>query len=160
MAENALQKIISVPVLSKEAQATFANDLVAQVINGDIDPVKAFIQMKAIGEIADQFLKNSDIVAATQEAVAVGGRNAEYGGAKVGISYTTRYDYLSSGDREYAELARQKEEIDTKIKARQMFLKSISGTVDVVDRGTGELVTISAPIPTKSSTLRVTFAKQ
>lgn len=32
--------------------------------------------------------------------------------------------------------------------------------MEVVDRATGEVVTINAPIPTKSSTLRVTFAKQ
>ena len=67
---------------------------------------------------------------------------------------------MSSGDAEYAELMRAKEDIDTKIKARQMFLKSVTDTMDVVDRATGELVTINAPIPTKSSTLRVTFAKQ
>ncbi len=155
-----LQKIISAPVLSKEAQANVANDLVAQVINGSVDPIRAFVQMKAIGEVAEQFLKNADIMALTQAAAAERGKDAQFGGAKVGVTYTTRYDYLSSGDSEYAELVRAKEDIDTKIKARQMFLKSITDSVDVVDRATGELVTINAPIPTKSSTLRVTFAKQ
>ena len=67
---------------------------------------------------------------------------------------------MSSNDAEYAELMRAKEDIDTKIKARQMFLKSVTDTMEVVDRTTGEVVTINAPIPTKSSTLRVTFAKQ
>ncbi len=155
-----LQKIISAPVLSKEAQANVANDLVAQVINGSVDPIRAFVQMKAIGEVAEQFLKNADIMALTQAAAAERGKDAQFGGAKVGVTYTTRYDYLSSGDSEYAELVRAKEDIDTKIKVRQMFLKSITDSVDVVDRATGELVTINAPIPTKSSTLRVTFAKQ
>lgn len=157
---TAIQKLISVPVLSKEEQTNVANDLVAQVINGNVDPIRAFVQMKAISEVAEQFLKHTDIVAATQAAVAECGKDAQYGGAKVAISYTTRYDYPSSGDREYLDLMRQKEDIDTKIKARQMFLKSVTDSVEVVDRNTGEVVTISAPIPTKSSTLRVTFAKQ
>ena len=155
-----LQKFISAPVLSKEAQANVAADLVAQVVNGNVDPITAFVQMKAVGEVAEQFLKNADIVALTQAAAAERGKDAQFGGAKVGITYTTRYDYISSGDAEYAQLMREKEDIDTKIKARQMFLKSVTDTMDVVDRATGELVTINAPVPTKSSTLRVTFAKQ
>lgn len=155
-----LQKLISAPVLSKEAQSNVANDLVAQVINGNVDPIRAFVQMKAVGEVVEQFLKNTDIVALTQAAVAEHGKDAQFGGAKIGIAYTTRYDYASSGDTEYAELMRAKEDIDTKIKARQMFLKSVTDTMDVVDSSTGELVTIHAPIPTKSSTLKVSFAKQ
>lgn len=155
-----LQKFISAPVLSKEAQANVAADLVAQVVNGNVDPITAFVQMKAIGEVAEQFLKNADIVALTQAAAVERGKDAQFCGAKVGITFTTRYDYMSSNDAEYAELMRAKEDIDTKIKARQMFLKSVTDTMDVLDRTTGEVVTINAPIPTKSSTLRVTFAKQ
>lgn len=155
-----LQKFISAPVLSKEAQSNVAAELVAQVINGNVDPITAFVQMKAVGEVVEQFLKNADIVALTQAAAAERGKDAQFGGAKVGITYTTRYDYMSSGDAEYAQLVQQKDDIDGKIKARQMFLKSVSDTMDVVDHSTGELVTIKPPVPTKSSTLRVTFAKQ
>lgn len=157
---TAMQKFISAPVLSKEAQSNVAEDLVAQVINGDVDPVQAFVHMKAIGEVVDIFLKHPEVIATTQSAVAEVGKKTEYAGATIAISNTTRYDYASSGDQEYAELMRQKEDIDTKIKARQMFLKSISGNIDVVNRETGEMVTVNAPIPTVSSTLRVTFAKQ
>lgn len=157
---TAMQKFISAPVLSKEAQSNVATELVAQVVNGKVDPVQAFVQMKAIGEVVEQFLKNPDIVAITQETAAERGKDAVYAGAKIGITQTTRYDYSSSGDHEYAELLRQKEDIDTKIKARQMFLKSVTDQMDVIDRTTGEVVTIVAPMPTVSSSLRVTFAKQ
>ena len=108
-----LQKFISAPVLSKEAQANVAADLVAQVVNGNVDPITAFVQMKAIGEVAEQFLKNADIVALTQAAAVERGKDAQFGGAKVGITFTTRYDYMSSNDAEYAELMRAKEDIDT-----------------------------------------------
>lgn len=157
---TAMQKFISAPVLSKEAQFNVVADLVAQVINGDVDPVQAFVHMNAIREVVDIFLKHPEVIATTQSAVAEVGKCTEYAGAKIAISNITRYDYASSGDHEYAELMRQKEDIDTKIKARQMFLKSISDSMDVVDRETGEVVIVNAPIPTVSSTLRVTFAKQ
>lgn len=155
-----MEKFISAPVLSKEAQSNVANDLVSQVLNGDVDPVRAFVHMKAIGEVVELFIKNPDIVSKTQEAIVQNGKSAQYAGAKVVISNATRYDYGSCGDREYADLLRMKEDVDTKIKARQMFLKSISGTIDVVVRETGEVITVNAPLPTVSSTVRVTFAKQ
>lgn len=157
---TALQQIISVPVLSKEAQSDLAKDLIAQVINGDVNPIHAFVKMKALGEVIEQFIKDPDVLAATQEEISKTGKSAMFAGAKVAISNITRYDYASSDDHEYAEPMRQKESIDTKLKAHQMFLKSISGTIEVVDPETGELVTISAPIPTVSSTVKVTFAKQ
>lgn len=156
---TALQKFISAPVLTKEAQANVALGLVNQVVFGGVDPVQAYVQLKALGEVIDQVLKNSDIVAATQTAVVERGKDAQFGGAKVGVTYTTRYDYASSGDKEYISLMEAKEELDTKIKARQAFLKTVTDTISVVDHSTGELVEINAPIPTKSSTLRVTFAK-
>ena len=73
-----LQKFISAPVLSKEAQANVAADLVAQVVNGNVDPITAFVQMKAIGEVAEQFLKNADIVALTQAAAVERGKDAQF----------------------------------------------------------------------------------
>ncbi len=157
---QAMQTLAQSVILSKEAQTRTANELVAQVTEGNIDPIQAFVHVKALLETADQFLKNPEIVAAVQSAAEERGKMAVFAGAKVDISYTTRYDYSMCGDIEYDALIREKENLDAKIKARQMFLKSVPDKVEVVDRETGELTTICAPLPTKSSSLRVTFAKQ
>lgn len=157
---TALQRLASASMLSKASQNLLANDLVSQVVNGQVDPIQAFVQIKAIADVADQFLKNTAIVELTQDAVVAHGKSAEYNGAKVGITYTTRYDYSFSNDTEYNALVKAKEELDTKIKARQMFLKSVNTSMDIVDRESGEARTILAPMPTQSASLRVTFAKQ
>lgn len=157
---QALQVLSQNIVLSKEAQENVANDLVAQVVNGDVDPIQAFVQIKALMETSDKFLKNSQVVSAVQAAAEERGKQSVFAGAKVAVAYTTSYDYSMCGDSEYDELKRQEEEIKAKIKARQMFLKSIPDSVEVVDRNTGELVTVMSPLQTKSSSLRVTFAKQ
>lgn len=69
-----MQKFIAAPVLSKEAQSNVAADLVAQVINGDVDPVQAFVHMKAISEVVDIFLKHPEVIATPQSAVAEVGK--------------------------------------------------------------------------------------
>lgn len=156
---QALQVLAKSIVLSKEVQEQMANDLVAQVIDGDVDPIQAFVQMKAMYETAEKFLKNPQIVNAVQAAAAERGKQAVFAGAKVSLANTTNFDYSMCGDREYDDLKRQEEDLKAKIKARQLFLKSIPDRVDVVDRNTGELTTVVSPLQTKSSSLRVTFAK-
>lgn len=156
---QALQVLSKSIVLSKGAQEQMANDLVAQVIDGDVDPIQAFVQMKALMETAEKFLKNPEIVNAVQAAAAERGKQAMFAGAKVAVAYKTDFDYSMCGDSEYDDLKRQEEELKAKIKSRQLFLKSIPDRVDVVDRNTGELTTVVSPLQTKSSSLRVTFAK-
>lgn len=158
---NALQEVMSSPSLSKTSQTSIAQSLVQQVITGCVDPMQAFIQIKAISEVCDMFLKNEEIVNLTTGAVASCGKEIPgFNGAKVALVNTTRYDYESSQDSEYNELIRQKKEIDTKLKAREMFLKAIDESVDFIDKVTGEVRTIFAPTKKQSQTLRVTFAKQ
>lgn len=157
---NTLQQIFVAPSFSKATQGMVANDLVAKVINGEVDPMQAYIQVKAIAEVCDLFLKNDNIVNLTQEAVSLCGKEIPaVNGAKVTLTTTSRYDYESTKDPEYLSLVSQKEQVAAKIKAREMFLKSIDDSIDFVDRDSGEVHTIYAPVKKQSQTLRVTFAK-
>lgn len=145
--------------LTKESQATLAESLVSQVISGSVDSVAAYLQIKAIAEVCDQFMKNPAICNAVQSAVAVRGKDAAFCGGKIGMSNTTRYDYASSGDPQYIALVKQKEEITNKINAREMYLKAITEQQDVFDRETGEVISIMPPVKSVSQSLRVTFDK-
>ena len=120
MDNNALQQVLVAPSLSKATQG-----------------MQAFIQIKAIAEVCDLFLKNENIVSATQSAVSRYGKDVPtFSGAKVTLASTSRYDYESSQDPEYHALLEQKEQISAKIKAREMFLKTIDDSIDVVDKET------------------------
>lgn len=145
--------------LTKESQATLAENLVAQVVNGSVDSVAAFLQIKAIAEVCDQFLKNSEICDAVQKAVVVRGKDASFCGGKIGLSSTTRYDFASSGDSQYLDLIKQQEEIKNKIKAREMYLKAISEEQDILDSNSGKIIHIVPPTKNVSQSLRVTFDK-
>ncbi len=157
--QNSLIAFVSSPNLTKEAQSSIAENLVAQVIRNEVDPIRAYVQIKAIAEVCAQVLKDTALISRVQAAADERGRNAEFGSAKVGVSTTTRYDYASSGDPQYLSLIKQKESIDNKIKAREMYLKAITERQDMVDRNTGEVITILPPQRTVSPSLRVTFAK-
>ena len=152
---NSLVAFVSNANLTKEAQGNLVENLVAQVTDGKADAV----QIKAIAEVCEQFLKNPAVGAAVQSAVLVRGKDAAFGGAKVGISSTTRYDYASSGDTQYLDLIKQKESIASQLKAREMYLKAITDEQTIVDRETGAIVTITPPAKTVSQSLRVTFDK-
>ncbi len=144
--------------LTKESQATLAESLVAQVVSGSVDSVAAFLQIKAIADVCEQFLKNAQICDAVQKAVVVRGKDTAFCGGKIGLSNTTRYDYASSGDPQYIALIKQKEDITNKINAREMYLKAISEEQDVLD-GDGKIIHIVPPIKSVSQSLRVTFDK-
>lgn len=156
---NSLVAFVSNASLTKEAQGNLAESLVAQVTDGKVDAVAAFVQIKAIAEVCEQFLKNQDVLKAVRSAALARGKNAVFGGAKVGLSSSTRYDYASSRDTQYLDLLKQKEELDGKLKAREMFLKAITDEQTIVDRETGAIVTITPPTKTVSQSLRVTFDK-
>ena len=87
---NSLVAFVSNANLTKEAQGNLVENLVAQVTDGKADAVTAFVQIKAIAEVCEQFLKNPAVGAAVQSAVLVRGKDAAFGGAKVGISSTTQ----------------------------------------------------------------------
>lgn len=156
---NSLVAFVSNASLTKEAQGNLAESLVAQVTDGKVDAVAAFVQIKAIAEVCEQFLKNQAVSEAVQSAVVVRGNDAAFGGAKVGVSNSTRYDYASSGDPQYLDLIKRNESIASQLKAREMYLKAITDEQTIVDRETGAIVTIVPPTKTVSQSLRVTFDK-
>lgn len=160
-ANQALQQVIVAPSLSKATQATIAGELVARVKSGEVDPMQAFIQVKALAEVCEQFLKNEEIVEMTTDAIErCEDKLPVFNGAKVSITNTTRYDYESSNDPEYKSLLERKDNISSKLKARETFLKSLSDEMKVVDNTTGEVIILTPPMKKQSQSLRVTFAKQ
>lgn len=157
--KNSLVAFVSTANLTKDAQASLSENLVAQVIEGDVDALQAYVQIKAIADVCEQFLKNPSIGNAVKSAVTVRGKDAAFGGAKVCLSNSTRYDYAASGDAQYLALVKQKESIANQIKAREMFLKALTEEQTIVDRETGQVITILPPKKEISQSVRVTFDK-
>lgn len=159
--ENSLALIERVDALTKTNQKAIADQLITQVVSGEVDPIKAFIQIKGIVECLTVFLKDKGVVDTTVTACGrYGDEKPSYAGAKMSVAEVgVRYDYSECGDAKYNELVAARAELDAQIKAREDFLKHMDGLQTIVDENTGEVFTVKPPVKTSSTSVKVTFSK-
>jgi len=164
--ELATTSILSLFETNKEQRASFVNDVVERLQNGEVDPLKIHLQVKAMEDIITQLTstdekKNKNITAAIAyktmllAAAETYGKkfqlhNAEFSIKEVG----TAYDWSKCDDLELQTLLLEQEAIKEKIKAKQDFLKTVpqSGIL-VTNEASGE--TYKVYPPAKSSTTSV-----
>ena len=159
--------ILSLFETSKDERSGFVIDLVDRMSNGEIDPLKVHIQVKAMEDIISRLTvrdekKNSNAAQAKIYNDHVLNAAQQYGqtsfqafNGKFEIKEVgTKYDWSKTEDKVLDDLLAQQKEIETKVKARQDFLKTVplSGMI-VTDESTGD--TFKVYPPAKSSTTSV-----
>lgn len=162
MNENVSLQIFGQTIpFTKETQKATANTLIAKVTNGEVDPINTFATIKAMSDCLSQFLKDKSVIDATVEAVGQYGKaGANYNGAHLCVTEAgVRYDFSTCQDPVWDDLARQKAELDAKIKERETFLRGVVTPQTIVVDETGEVKTIYGPAKTSATTIKVTFAK-
>lgn len=162
MSENVTVQIFGKAIpFTKENQKATAQTLVAKVADGDVDPIEAYTTIKAMVECLNVFLKDKNVMEATVSACEKHGRfGANYNGANICVAEVgVKYDFSVCQDPEWDELAKQKAEIEAKLKAREAFLRTIPGQQTIVSEETGAVVTVYPPAKSSSTSVKVTFAK-
>lgn len=147
--------------LSKSKQTDFAQNLINTVVNGIVDPIGVFCQLRGLYDSLGIFLKSEEVKQAVESAKKKwGAAPAEFQGAKLTITESgVKYDYTGCGDPQWNELSKQKADIEAKLKEREAFLRGIKVSETIIDETTGAMEKISAPVRTSSSCVKVTFAK-
>ncbi len=158
--------ILSLFETTKEQRATFITDVVERLQNGEVDPLKVHLQVKAMEEIINGltctdekknklFTMALNYKAMLLEAAEKHGKkfqlhNAEFSIKEVG----TTYDWSKCEDPELNELLAQQEALKEKIKTKQDFLKTVpaAGLLITIEE-TGETIRVFPPA--KSSTTSV-----
>ena len=154
MNELTTVNILSLFETTKEQRKSFVDDLITKLDNGEVDPLKVHLQLKAMEEIVKSCTADDNYRATLMSAANHHGRkfqmfNAEFLTKEVGV----KYDFSRCGDDELTIMQIQADELAAKIKQRQDFLKSVPITgIDI--RHGDELVTVYPP--SKSSTTSVT----
>lgn len=158
---NSIQPFSNQMALSKSKQDDFAQNLISTVVNGEVDPIAAFCQLKGLADAIGIFLKSEEVKKAVESAKEKWGTApAEFQGAKLTINESgVKYDYSGCGDTQWNELTKQKAEIDAKIKERETFLRGIKVSETIIDEETGVVDKVFAPVRTSSSCIKVTYAK-
>lgn len=118
---------------TKDERASFVNQMVTAIQEGNADPMKVHLQIKCMEQLIEDLKSRPEYKDAVLEEAAKYGKKFEHYNAEWSIRETgVKYDYSNCGDEQYNELQAQKIELDAKIKERSKFLQNIpiSGVAD------------------------------
>lgn len=147
---------------NKTEQKNMADEFVRQVLEGEVNPIQAVVQMKSLYESIGNFLKNEEVKECViKECDQYGkGEYPTFNGATIQVKEAAvKYDFSECGDAEYNSIMNQIEELKEKAKEREKFLKTITKPTTIVDEETGEIVTLLPPSRQSTTTFAVTFKK-
>jgi len=140
---------------TKKQVKLFVQEIKDSIIEGNINPLTASIQLKAIEDIIKGLRNDKEIKEYTlEEAEKYGNKSFEDFGAKIDIKELgTKYNYKSCGDSAWEKL--DKTIIDTiKLKKdREEILKKLKPEMKLADAETGELLLM----PEKTSTTGISI---
>ena len=134
------------PVVFKNLPVTKSgvNDLFISakelIIEGEADPLKFAVQVKALEELVKQLRADKDIRDCIIEEIAKHGKEADYSGNKLTVRESgVRYDFSQCGSSKYVEIDDSIKDLSEKKKELETFLKTIPET-GIADPETGEML--------------------
>ena len=138
--------------------AVLANTAIQAVIEGEIDPITAHINISKMENAIKAFKANDQVRDITLRELAKYGKKQTFGDCTLEeVEAGVKYDYSACGDSELAELYKMRLMLDESIKQREAFLKTIP-IKGIVNPETGELV--YPPAKSSKTTIKTTFKKQ
>ncbi len=147
---------------NKAEQKALAEQLIAYINDGEINPLEAVVKVKSISEVINAVLKDQSVVDQVITELEKYGKAEKpgYNGAIVEARETgVKYDYSICGDIVWNELNSQLDELKEAIKVREKYLKAIKSRKPEIDPETGEVYEIIPPVRTSTSTFAITFKK-
>lgn len=145
--------------LSKKSAESIRHEIANSVINGDINPIRPYANMKFLEKVFSGDDKKDNglshlIKSYVVDELEKDKLKTEYYGFKVSVSETgARWDFSNCNDSKLEELYEQQKELKEKITARETLLKGIPRGCHIflMDEDSGEQVKVFAPFK-KSST--------
>ena len=135
---------------------TYSKAAICEILDGEVDVLKAYKHMSAIQETFEAIKKDKNVKELAVTEALKHGKSFDYYGCNYQVKETgVKYDYSECGDSclddLYDELARLKQQI----KERENFLKSLKPEMEIADAASGEL--LNAPSKTSTTTVVVTI---
>ena len=140
------------------APAVLAQSAIQAVIEGEIDPIVAHINISKMESAIKQFKADDRVRDITLRELAKYGKKQTFGDCTLEeVEAGVKYDYAKCGDSELEELYKMRQTLDESIKQRESFLKNIP-IKGIVLPETGEFV--YPPAKSSKTTIKTTFKKQ
>lgn len=149
---------ISATGFSKETNKAMADRVIEACEQGSINPLDAYLLTKSM-ENTVKLIQEGIKEYAMYEADKFGEKEFTHRNCKVQIKEVgSKTDYSVCEDPYYNDLVKQQEELKTKLKEREAFLKTVKGEMNICDENTGgETVTIKPAIKSSTTGLAVTI---
>lgn len=118
---------------NKEQRQSFVSALIADIKEGNRNPLDIHMQIKCMDDIVKQITANDEYRAILLEEAGKYGKSFEYKNAKVETKETgVKYDYSQCNDEIYNAMVAEAENLSKRIKQREKMLQTIpaSGMAD------------------------------
>lgn len=132
----------------------FANILIQSVQAGEENPIAILIQVRAMEKafkIITEKIQRNLLTEADKHAE----NKFEYAGNFIEKSEFVSYDYAVSGDKEWELFSVAEQTAANARKEREAFLRTLKKEMDILDKETGEVITIRPPLKRSTSGLKV-----
>lgn len=150
--------IVSLFDTNKKERQSFVTDFLSRIENGSVNPLQAHYNLKCMNEIIKGITENDSYnKLLLSEAEKYGGKSFDFKNSLMQVKELgTKWHYDKCNDDEIKGLLELKKEIETKIKERENFLKSLSPAgIIITDKETGETREVFPPY--KTSTTGITI---
>jgi hypothetical protein len=145
---------------NKEQRQSFALDLVSKIEQGEVDPLKIHLLVKAMEDIIKLLNDNTIYKKAILEAAqSYGEKSFTFQNAKVEIKEVgVKYDFSKTGDTVWEMLDASLLSAKNSVKQREDFLKTVPlKGMQVLDELTGEMITVYPPSKSSTTSIAVTL---
>lgn len=135
--------------------ARFAKQLIESVKHGEANPLQLIVQLHALTKVYELVREEieSDML---READKYPEKVIEAFGARLEKSEVgTKYNYHVSKDSEWERLDSEIRALEDKRKERETFLKALKEPITTLNKETGEIEEIRAPLKTSKSGLKI-----
>jgi hypothetical protein len=143
---------------SKESNKAIANKVIADCEQGAINPLDAYLLTKSM-ENTIKIIQEGIKEYAQYEADKFGEKKFTHRNCEIQVKEVgTKYDFANCKDPYYNSLVSEMEKLKEAIKAREAFLKTVQGEMQICDETTGgETVSIYPAIKSSSTGLVITI---
>lgn len=153
--ETALSTLSILPNTPEQVEL-FANKLNTELTSGSINPLELKVYQKSLEKIFEKIKEVLDPLV-REEAEKYSAKNFQFRGVTVELSEVgTKYDYSNCGDAEWDKLNADAEKILEKKKNREVFLKGIKGSLNIIDADSVP-TTIYPPVKKSTSSVKITI---
>ena len=159
MMDMELPRTIDYPVTRAE-QSRWAAELARPLVEGEVNPLEFIVKLKGLQQALSIVEKDRDVRDVVLTEIYKHGTRATWSGATIATRETgVRYDYTACGDPVYDDLARQREELDKRLKEREAFLRTVPDGTTLVWDETGEVVALHPPVRVGAESYAITYPK-